>query len=131
VTLPLRFKNTNDLSMFTNGLSIVSNQTLYIMDYFNQGGTVPTSLYAPQLRYGLSGNILNVALTGQISVDPASSGTPGPTPTPAVNPTSFTTATGTQFTPNSATLGEIIDPLLIPPITRMSLLFTIEKERTN
>ena len=29
----------NDLSAFTNGLSIVSNQTLYLLDVFNQGAT--------------------------------------------------------------------------------------------
>ncbi len=28
---------TKDLSMFTSGLSIVANQTLYLLDYFNQG----------------------------------------------------------------------------------------------
>jgi hypothetical protein len=128
-------KDAADLSNFSpNGLSIVTNQTLYLMDYFNQGILVPrppTSIYAPQLRYGLSGAIPTVALTGQISVDAASSGTPGATPTPPVNPMSLSTASGLQFTPNQAALSEIIAPKLIPPITRVSLMFTIEKERTQ
>ena len=74
--------NCNDLSLFTYGLSIVTNQTLYLLGSFNQvnlvGGTLPppTSIYAPQVRYGMSGAISPVALTGQISVDPTSSATP-------------------------------------------------------
>jgi hypothetical protein len=119
--------DTHDLSTFSpHGLSIVTNQTLYLLDSFNQGAiTPPTSLYAPQILYGMSGALGNVALTGQISLDPISSATP------KVNPVTLSTATGTLFTPNLATLSEITDPTLIPPITRMSLMFTIEKERTN
>jgi hypothetical protein len=121
--------NTNDLHLFTSGLSIVTNQTLYLLDSFNQGTTQPpTSLYAPQVRYGMSGAITNVTLTGQISVDPTSSAT-----TPMVNPLGLVNASGTPIPPASvsAILTEITDPTLIPPIARMSLMFTIEKERTN
>ncbi len=120
--------DTHDLSTFTQGLSIVTNQTLYLLDSFNQGTTQPpTSLYAPQVRYGMSGAITNVTLTGQISVDPTSSATP------PVNPLGLINASGTPIPPTSvsASLSEITDPTLIPPIARMSLMFTIEKERTN
>jgi hypothetical protein len=132
--------DTNDLSLFTSGLSIVCNQTLYLIDSFNQvnaiGGTnagikpPPTSIYAPQVRYGMSGAVAPVALTGQVSIDPASGGTPGPTP---VNPFSLVTANNTAIPVSSisAHFNEITDPTLIPPIPRMSLMFTIEKERTN
>ena len=132
--------DTNDLSLFTSGLSIVCNQTLYLIDSFNQvnavGGTnagikpPPTSIYAPQVRYGMSGAISPVALTGQVSVDPASSGTPGPTP---VNPFSLATGTNTAIPVSSisANFSEITDPTLIPPIPRLTLMFTIEKEHTN
>jgi hypothetical protein len=121
--------NTNDLHLFTSGLSIVTNQTLYLLDSFNQGTTQPpTSLYAPQVRYGMSGAITNVTLTGQVSIDPISSAT-----TPMVNPLGLVNASGTPIPPASvsAILTEITDPTLIPPIARMSLMFTIEKERTN
>jgi hypothetical protein len=120
--------NCNDLSLFTCGLSIVTNQTLYLLGSFNQGATTqPTSIYAPQVRYGMSGAISPVALTGQVSVDPTSSATP------LANPLSLVNASGTSIPASSisATLSEITDPALIPPIPRMSLMFTIEKERTN
>ena len=125
--------NCNDLHLFTSGLSIVTNQTLYLVGPFNQvnltSGTLPppTSIYAPQVRYGMSGAISNVSLTGQISVDPASSSTA------AVNPLNLVTGSNTAIPASSITanLNEITNPTLVPPIPRLSLMFTIEKERTN
>ena len=60
-------------------------------------------------------------------MDPASSATP------QVNPLSLVNASGASIPSGSiqATFGEITDPTQIPPIQRMSLMFTIEKERTN
>ena len=116
------------ISVSYSGLSIVTNQTLYLLDSFNQvAPAFPTSLYATQVRYGMSGAITNVTLTGQISVDPISSATS------PVNPLGLVNASGTPIPPTSvlASLSEITDPTLIPPIARMSLMFTIEKERTN
>jgi hypothetical protein len=135
---------TNDLSLFTNGLSIVANQTLYLLDAFNQvkipaSGLYPaTSIYAPDIRYGVSGVNPAVNLVGQISADPTP--TPSPTPTPgptpnAAHPLKFVDAAGNEVSANSAgntfTLTEITDPTTqqMPPITRLTLLFTIEKER--
>ena len=125
--------NTNDLSAFTSGLSIVANQTLYLLDSFNQvAPKPPTSVYAPQVRYGISGAISPVALTGQISVDPIATPTPGSNPS-SVNPFSLVNASGTPIPVSSisANFNEITDPTKIPPIPRLSLMFTIEKERTN
>jgi hypothetical protein len=75
----------------------------------------------------MSGGISPVVLTGQVSIDPTSSATP-----PA-NPLNLVNASGTPIPASSisANLSEITDPTLIPPIPRMSLMFTIEKERTN
>jgi hypothetical protein len=130
--------NCNDLSLFTSGLSVVTNQTLYLLGSFNQMPTPttapPTSIYAPQVRYGMSGAIAPVTLAGQLSVDPISTPTPGSTPSsPIVNPLSLVNATGTPIPASSIStnLIEITDPTLIPPIPRLSLMFTIEKERTN
>jgi hypothetical protein len=55
------------------------------------------------------------------------------TPGPTVNPLSFTSGNGTSISSGNttATLTEVTDPTLIPPITALNLLFTIEKERTN
>jgi hypothetical protein len=125
---------TNDLQLFTAGLSIVSNQTLYLLDSFNQVATKrATSIYAPDVRYGISGVNPLVGLTGQISVDQAS---PLSSPTPG-SPLSFADADGTSISTSSGsntfTLTEITDPTTVqmPPITRLTLLFTVEKERTN
>jgi hypothetical protein len=120
--------DTNDLSAFTKGFSIVTNQTLYLIDAFNQvpvGAPPPTSVYAPQVRYGISAITLQVNLTGQVAVV----ATPGST----VNPLSFTSGNGGSISSSNttATLTEVTDPTLLPPITALNLLFTIEKERTN
>jgi hypothetical protein len=119
--------DTNDLHAFTSGLSIVTNQTLYLLDAFNQvTPTVPTSVYAPQVRYGISAISPQVNLTGQVAVVAK----PGATP---VNPLSFTGGNGSSIASSSTltTLTEVTDPAKIPPITALNLLFTIEKERTN
>ena len=119
--------DTNDLSAFTSGLSIVTNQTLYLLDAFNQvAPTVPTSIYAPQVRYGISAINSQINLTGQVAVV----ATPGANP---VNPLSFKSGNGSSIGSSSitATLTEVTDPTLVPPITALNLLFTIEKERTN
>jgi hypothetical protein len=116
--------DTRDLSAFTSGLSIVTNQTLYLLDSFNQVSPVPTSLYAPQVVYGgISATNPRVNLTGQVAVV----ATPGQS---SVNPLSFTSANGNPIglSNTTATLTEVTDPTKIPPITALNLLFTIEKE---
>jgi hypothetical protein len=127
----IALQGTSDLSTFTAGLSIVSNQTLYLLTAFNQGATKPpTSIFAPDIRYGISGvTPTTTAITGQISIDPAS------TSSSAGSPLTFTDADGTVISTSSGnntfSLGEITDPTVMPPITRLTLLFTVEKERTN
>jgi hypothetical protein len=141
---------TSDLSAFTNGLSIVANQPLYLLDNFNQVKITslnlfpPTSIYSPDIRYGVSGVNPTLNLVGQVSVDP----TPMPSPTPSASPSpahplNFVDAAGGAVSATSANntfnLTEIIDPTPtgtsnsnmqnMPPITRLTLLFTIEKER--
>ena len=127
----------NDLSAFTNGLSIVSNQTLYLLDAFNQVATqYATSIFAPDVRYGISGiTPASTTIIGQVSVDQASPLTQAlPTPTPG-SPLQFLDASGNKISTsaNTFTLSEITSPIpaQMPPITRLTLLFTIERERTN
>jgi hypothetical protein len=129
---------TSNLTAFTNGLSLVSNQMLYFLDQFNQGpanspASVPASVYAPDIRYGVSGvNPSSVALTGQIAIDPEPGATPSPTPACPLN---FNDGADNPIalgsSSNTFSLNEIIDPTKVPPITPLTLLFTIEKERTN
>jgi hypothetical protein len=86
------------------------------------------------LGSGMSGAIAPVALTGPISLDPIATPTPGSAATPPiVNPLRLVNATGTPIPASSisATFGEITNPALIPPIPRLTLMFTIERERTN
>ena len=101
----------NDLSAFANGLSIVSNQTLYLMDVFNQGATQnATSIFAPDVRYGISGTTpTSTTIVGQVSVDQASPSTQAlPTPTPG-SPLQFLDASGNKISTstNKFTLSEI------------------------
>jgi hypothetical protein len=128
---------TYDLSAFTNGLSIVSNQTLYLLDAFNQVATqYATSIFAPDVRYGISGiTPASTTIVGQVSVDQASPSTQAlPTPTPG-SPLQFLDASGNKISTstNTFTLSEITSaiPTQMPPITRLTLLFTIERDRTN
>ena len=89
----------NDLSAFTNGLSIVSNQTLYLLDAFNQGATqYATSIFAPDVRYGISGDTpASTTIIGQVSVDQASPLIQAlPTPTPG-SPLQFLDASGNKI----------------------------------
>ena len=95
-----------------------------------------TSVFAPDVRYGISGNTpATTNITGQISVDQASPLTQAlPTPTPG-SPLHFSDAAGNQISTstNTFTLTDITvpTPAQMPPITRLTLLFTMERERTN
>jgi hypothetical protein len=134
---------------FTNGLSIVTTQRIYLVGGgILQGlltasgfNTVPwpnppdpsnpypaTSIYAPDVRYGMSNVTPTIALKGQISVSQATAGS-----ATAVNPLSFSTGANSTITGagNSYSLNAISNPRSVPPITRLNLLFTVEKERTN
>jgi hypothetical protein len=134
---------------FTNGLSIVTTQRIYIVgggvlqglltaSGFN---TVPwpnppdptnpypaTSIYAPDVRYGMSSVTPTIAVKGQISVSQATAGS-----ATAVNPLSFSSGANNTISGagNSYSLNAVSNPRSVPPITRLNLLFTVEKERTN
>ena len=145
----------NPSPTFTNGLSIVSTQRIYIVGGASQQNgitasgfnTVPwpnpadpnnpypaTSIYAPDVRYGMTSVVPTLALTGQVSVSQATAGS-----ATAVNPLSFSSGANTTIAGagNSYSLTTISIPsglnalATIPPITRLYLLFTAEKERTN
>jgi hypothetical protein len=120
-----------NLSAFTNGLSIVTTQRLYLIGNFNTTG-VPTSLYAKDVRYGIDGLAAQVNLTGQISISQVTQSSATATPTP-VNPLSFVNGANVAITGagNTYKLNAITTPKAIPPITRLNLLFTIDQERTN
>jgi hypothetical protein len=138
----------NPSPSFTNGLSIVSTQRVYLVGgaiqqtgLSNSGfNTVPwpnppdpsnpypaTSIYAPDVRYGMTDLTPTIAVTGQIAVSQA---TPGSSP---INPLSFSTGANNTIsgTASSYTLKAVSNPRSLPPISGLNLLFTVEKERTN
>jgi hypothetical protein len=129
--------DADDLGLFTKGLSIVSPQRVYLTGNFNNGGSgqtgttgikVPTSIYTPDLRYGINGVPAQITLAGQISI----SRTPQNSAT-AVNPLAFVNAANDFIVGpgNSYRLNALTDPTKLPPIMRLNLLFTVEKERPN
>src|SRR3984893_5552683 len=127
--LGVAIMDAGDLSAFTNGFSIVTPPRLYITGSFNNGVTVvPTSLYAPDLRYGIDALPAQLNLTGQISISQVTQNS-----STAVNPLSFVNGANSVITGagNTYTLKAITNPKGLPPITRLNLLFTIDKERTN
>jgi hypothetical protein len=141
----------NPSPAFTNGLSIVTTQRIYLVGggIMQNGLTASgfntvkwptpadpnypypaTSIYAPDVRYGMSSATITpqIAVTGQISVSQATTGS-----TTAINPLSFSTGANNTIsgTANSYNLSPLTNPRSFPPISRLSLLFTVEKERTN
>ena len=92
-----------------------------------------TSIYAPDVRYGMSSATPTIAVKGQISVSQATAGS-----ATAVNPLSFSsgannTISGAGNSYNLSPLTKVTSnyPRTFPPITRLNLLITVEKERTN
>jgi hypothetical protein len=86
-----------------------------------------SSVYAPDVRYGMSSAVPQIAIAGQISVSQTSGSST------AINPLSFSNGANNAITGsgNSYKLNVITNPRLLPPITRLNLLFTVEKEQTN
>jgi hypothetical protein len=134
--------DADDLGSFTKGLSIVSPQRVYLTGNFNNGGSgqtgttgikVATSVYTPDLRYGIDGIPAQIALAGQISISQATQPATALNPPPAVNPLAFVNAANNFIVGagNTYTLNALTDPTKLPPIMRLNLLFTVEKERPN
>jgi hypothetical protein len=118
---------------FSNGFSLVTPQPVYLLGSFNtypfaNGSIPPTSIYATDLRYGIDGAPVQINMTGQISISQVNQNG-----TTAVNPLSFSNAAGNSITGpgNTYKLNAITNPRGLPPIMRLNLLFTVEKERPN
>jgi hypothetical protein len=118
---------------FSNGFSLVTPQPVYLLGSFNtypfaNGSNPPTSIYASDVRYGIDGAPVQINMTGQISVSQVNESSATP-----INPLSFSNAAGNSITGagNTYKLNAITNPRGLPPITRLNLLFTVEKERPN
>ena len=129
--LAISLTNCKDLSAYTSGFSIVTKQRLYFQSDFNNptAGTVqPTSIYAKEVRYSVNPSVPSINFGGQLDIDQLNN-----TTATAINPLAATSGSNTQisFSQRQFNLSQIKSPSKVPPITRMNLLFTIQKEYTN
>jgi hypothetical protein len=139
-SLAIGLTGCSNLSGFTNGLSIVTKQRLYFLGDFNQTPLASpldsdpadkypaTSVYAKEVRYGAGSTVPTLNFQGRMDLDKYSSSS-----ATQINSLAATSGSNTQiaFTQRQFNLFQIKNPKMVPPITRMNLLFMIEKEYTH
>jgi hypothetical protein len=130
----------DDLTAFTKGFSLVTNLRLYIGDDFNVVATTPpagsglpspfyppTSLFAPERRYGTDFDPFKVQIAGQIGHLKGDDGTTNnPVHLLDLKMASETTASAGDIDVN---LRPITHPAELPPITMMNWLVMVEERR--
>ena len=130
----------DDLTAFTKGFSLVTNLRLYIGDDFNVVATTPplgsglpspfyppTSLFAPERRYGTDFDPFKVQIAGQMGHLKGDDGTTNnPVHLLDLKMASETTAAAANIDVN---LRPITHPAELPPITMMNWLVMIEERR--
>jgi hypothetical protein len=128
-----------DLRPFTTGFSLVTNLRLYIGDDFNTFPTTPpagyippngvfyppSSLFAPEKRYGVDFDPYAVEHSGQVG-SVAADNVANP-----IRPLDATAVSGNAMDANRITvnLSPITHPAVLPPITMMNWLILIEERR--
>jgi hypothetical protein len=140
-SLAISLVGTKDLSAFTSGFSIVTKQRLYFQGDFNQVKLTtpldpdltddqypPTSIYAQEVRYGVNQVMPTLNFQGRLDLDQSSTST-----ATQINPLAAASGSNTpiSFSQRQFNLLQIKHPKMVPPITRLNLLFTIEKEYTQ
>ena len=131
-----------DLTSFTKGFSLVTNLRLHIGDDFNDVATTPptgytppngaafyppTSLFAPEKRYGADLDPLAVEFSGRVgSVASETAATP-------IRPLDTTTVSGISMSGSqtSMNLSTIRHPAELPPIFMMNWLIVLEEKRSE
>jgi len=130
----------DNLTSFTTGFSLVTNLRLHIGDDFNVVSTTPpagytppggrpfyppSSLFAPQKRYGVDLDPFAIELSGQIGSVASDSATN------PVRPLDSTAVSGTALTSGriKVNLSPISHPAELPPISMMNWLILIEEKR--
>ena len=130
----------DDLTAFTKGFSLVTNLRLYIGDEFNVVATTPplgsglpspfyppTSLFAPERRYGTDFDPFKVQIAGQMGHLKGDDGTTNnPVHLLDLKMASETTAAAANIDVN---LRPNTHPAELPPITMMNWLVMIEERR--
>jgi hypothetical protein len=117
-----------NLTDYTKGFSLVTNLSLHIGDDFNvvanpSGSYPPTSLFAPEKRYGVGITPFGVEFSGQVG-STASEDAAEP-----VRPLETKTTSGSTLSANNITmnLSAISHPAELPPITMKNWLVVIEE----
>lgn len=130
----------DDLTAFTKGFSLVTNLRLYIGDDFNVVATTPplgsglpspyyppTSLFAPEKRYGTDFDPFKVQIAGQMGHLKGDDGTTNnPVHLLDLKMASETTAAAANIDVN---LRPITHPAELPPVTMMNWLVMVEERR--
>lgn len=130
----------DDLTAFTKGFSLVTNMRLYIGDDFNVVATTPpvgsglpspyyppTSLFAPERRYGTDFDPFKVQIAGQMGHLKGDDGTTNnPVHLLDLKMASETTAAAANIDVN---LRPITHPAELPPVTMMNWLVMVEERR--
>ena len=130
----LFLRDTYDLTMFPDGFSMVTPYRLYIVNDVNltpsgtdlDGNNVypPVSIFAPEKRFGIKNNAVEILFDGQLNyVGKNSSST--------IRPLDLVSGENEEIVPENirANLFSISDPSELAPITQMNWLVTIEEVR--
>lgn len=129
--LGVTLSGTNDLTSFPYGLSIVTKHRLYVKEWFNQVKYATpytaqdpypaTSLFAPEIRFGINPQTSKINLAGRLDIAAGANG--------SSNPLDLTLGDGTNATWAERTfqLNDIKAIKSMPPITRLNWLFTIDE----
>jgi hypothetical protein len=130
----------NDLTAFTKGFSIVTNLLLYISDDFNQVTTTPpagtgltgafsppTSIFAPEVRYGTDVDPAKVQIAGQMGHLGGDTGVGGK----QARLLDLQLGSSTLANPDniSVNLSPIVHPAQLPPITMKYWLVVLEERK--
>ena len=126
--IALVLRETDDFTGFPSGFSLVSPFRLYLADDVNivptvAGGTTypPISLFAPEKRFGLRTNPMEIEFEGQLNHLTKESST--------INPLDLKSGRDETVVPSNITanLFRIADPAQLPPINQMNWLVVIEE----
>lgn len=125
-------RGTKDMTRFTDGFSLVTPMRLYIANDVNvvstgtdSGGTPvypPISLFAPEKRFGVRVQAINIDFEGQLNYLGKDENSP-------IRPLDLKSGVDEEVVPENirANLFSITDPDRLPPITQMNWLVVIEE----
>ena len=132
----------SDLSTFTKGFSLVTNLRLYIADDFNTVATTPpansglpspffppSSLFAPEKRYGAENNPYRLKLTGQLGS--LAGGRDNTSQSVHLLDLKNATELDVDHDKIEVNLSPINHPAALPPVMMMNWLVVLEERRAQ